>query len=45
MIELSNPNHLPGFMEVVLNKHDGSVLEVEPIERLVYLPEGSKIQE
>lgn len=42
--ESSNPNHLNGFLEVVLNALDQYVAEVEPIDGLVHLLKGSKIQ-
>ena len=42
-MESSNPNRFHGFVEVVLNEQNRYVAEVEPIERMVHLLEGSKI--
>ena len=43
-IESSNPNRFPGFVGVVLNERDWYVTQVEPIDGLVHLLEGSKIR-
>ena len=40
--ESSNPNRFHGFVDVVLNKRDRYVAEVEPIEGPVHLLERRK---
>jgi len=44
VMELRKPNRFTGIVEVVLNKRDRYVMEVEPIDRPVLLLEGEKIQ-
>ena len=43
-MELSNPNRFDGFVDVVLNKRNRYVAEVELIAGRVHLLEGRKIR-